>query len=223
MAFIRFHSKEINTIIFDFDGTLAELTIDFQKMRRSIADLIVRYGLADKYLDHRFALEMIEEAGTVLEKQSSCKADTFRQEAFRIIQNIELDAARQGALFAGTKDLFSNLRKHSIAAGIITRNCSEAVKTIFPDISDYCQVVICRDHVRQVKPHPEQINLAIARLGGSATNSMMVGDHPLDIQTGKNAGTFSAGVLSGHFHKQDFLDAGADLVLRQAPDILELI
>ena len=48
----------------------------------------------------------------------------------------------------------------------------------------------------------------------------MIGDHPIDIETGKNAGTRTAGVLTGHFREEDFLQAGADMVLREAPEIL---
>jgi phosphoglycolate phosphatase len=51
----------------------------------------------------------------------------------------------------------------------------------------------------------------------------MVGDHPLDIETGRNAGTLTAGVLTGHFQEDDFMTAGANLVLSQALDILKLL
>jgi phosphoglycolate phosphatase len=51
----------------------------------------------------------------------------------------------------------------------------------------------------------------------------MIGDHPLDIEAGRKAGTCTAGVLTGHFQKSDFLSAGVDLVLAQASDLLNLI
>jgi len=51
----------------------------------------------------------------------------------------------------------------------------------------------------------------------------MVGDHPLDIETGRQAGTFTAGVLTGHFQEIDFLRASADLVLPRAVDLIKMI
>jgi phosphoglycolate phosphatase len=84
-------------------------------------------------------------------------------------------------------------------------------------------VVVCRDAVNKVKPHPEHINMALNKLGGSAKHTLMIGDHPLDIKTGRRAGTKTCGVLTGHFQKNDFIEAEADLVLPHAADILNII
>lgn len=218
---LPFDPSSIDTVIFDFDGTLARLNIDFDQMRREVASLIERRGVDARGLQNRFVLEMIDEVHDLLAVNSKDGAASFTREACRIIEYIEVEAARRGALFDGTKALLSGLRKASLGAGIITRNCKNAVRTVFPDILDYCPVVVCRDDVRRVKPHPEQINLALSGFGGIPGRSIMIGDHPIDIETGKNAGTRTAGVLTGHFCKEDFLQAGADLVLSEAPEILK--
>lgn len=220
MAPILFDHSVIDFVIFDFDGTLARLNIDFEQMRRDVAGLIDRRGVDPRSLQNRFVLEMIAEVQALLGKNSEDAAASFTREAFRIIEDIEVEAARNGTLFDGTKELLTGLRRASLQTGIITRNCEKAVQTVFPDIRDYCSVVVCRNDVRRVKPHPEQINLALSRLGGTPGRSVMVGDHPIDIETGKNAGTRTAGVLTGRSRKEDFLQAGADMVLQEAPDIL---
>ncbi|NLA40402.1 MAG: HAD family hydrolase [Smithella sp.] len=221
MAPIPFDRSSIDTVIFDFDGTLARLNIDFEQMRREVASVIDRWGVDSRSLHNRFVLEMIGETETLLGNHSANKAASFTREAFRMIEAIEVEAALNGALFDGVKELFTELRKVPLQTGIITRNCEKAVRTVFPDIRDYCPVVVCRNDVQRVKPHPEQINLALSRLGGTSGRCIMIGDHPIDIETGKNAGTRTAGVLTGHFRKEDFLQAGADLVLSEAPEILK--
>ena len=65
--------------------------------------------------------------------------------------------------------------------------------------------------------------MALKKLGGSAQNTLMIGDHPLDIKTGLNAGTKTCGVLTGRCKRSDFIEAGADLILPQAADILDII
>ncbi len=220
MASIRFDPSTIDTVIFDFDGTLARLNIDFEQMRREVASLIDRWGVDSRSLQNRFVLEIIAEVQTLLGKYSGNHAALFTREAFRIIEEIEVEAAQSGSLFDGTKGLLTGLRKASLQAGIITRNCDKAVRTVFPDIRDYCPVIVSRNDVRRVKPHPEQINLALSRLSAKPGRCIMIGDHPIDIETGKNAGTRTAGVLTGRFQEKDFLQAGADLVLAEAPDIL---
>jgi len=139
MRFISVNHTQVDTVIFDFDGTLAKLNIDFDQMRRGIYELVSRCGVDPQALRHKFVLEVIDEAGAVLEKRSRCQSQSFQEEAFRIIETIEVEAARGGELFDGTKQLLTALRTHSIHTGIITRNCAKAVHLVFPDIADYCR------------------------------------------------------------------------------------
>ena len=39
-----------------------------------------------------------------------------------------------------------------IAAGVVTRNCRDAVARMFPDLDDYCGSVLTRDDVAHLKP-----------------------------------------------------------------------
>jgi phosphoglycolate phosphatase len=223
MAEFQIKQKTIKTIIFDFDGTLAKLNIDFQKMRENIATLIASYGIARNQLHTDFVLEMIDATFKLLSRNSDKKAKKFLNEANASIEKIETDAAANGELFDHTKKLLTSLQSKKISCGIITRNCVKAVKIVFPDILKYCPVVICRDDVSKVKPHPEHISLALTRLGSLPASTLMIGDHPIDVKTGRNAGTLTCGVLTGRCQKNDFLEAGADLVLSSAAEILNII
>jgi phosphoglycolate phosphatase len=223
MTAIKIKGISIETIIFDFDGTLAKLNIDFKLMRDAVLKLISSYGIARNYLQTDFVLEMINTSKEILSKSSPQKAEIFTNKAIKMIEAVEIEAAINGELFPQTKELFTRLKLSGVSTGVITRNCDKAIKTVFPDILSYCDVVVCRDMVKNVKPHSEHLNKALQMLGSTAKTTLMIGDHPLDIETGCNAGTFTAGVLTGHFQKSDFLNAGADLVLYQASDLLNII
>jgi phosphoglycolate phosphatase len=223
MATLTIKESNVKTIIFDFDGTLAKLNIDFDLMRKAVLKILPSYNIDPDNLRSPFILEMIKEAKLTLDKSSPEKAQAFSQNAFRLIEEIEIRAAVDGQLFDRTKELFSGLKLHGISSAIITRNCTKAVNLIFPDISFYCPVVISRNDVINVKPHPEHLNKTLQILKALPQNTLMVGDHPLDIITGRNAATLAAGVLTGRFLKEDFIKAGADLVLPEAADILNMI
>jgi phosphoglycolate phosphatase len=223
MAVLEIKQSIINTIIFDFDGTLAKLNIDFQKMKGVITALISSYGITRGQLHTNFVLEMIDGAFEILNERSEQEAGKFFDEANAIIETIETEAAHRGELFDRTKELLTWLQSRNISCGIITRNCAKAVKIVFPDILSYCPVVIYRDDESKVKPHPEHIGLALTRLGSSAPTTLMIGDHPLDIKTGHNAGTLTCGVLTGRCQKDDFIKAGADIILSKAVEILNII
>jgi phosphoglycolate phosphatase len=218
--FLSIQGCIVDTVVFDFDGTLAKLNIDFEQMRRSVETLIARYGINFRNLRYRYVLEMINESKMILGKQSFCKAIEFETESLGMIENIELEAAQKGELFPATRNMFQSLKKRNILTGIITRNCADAVHTVFPDIATYCPVVVCRGDVAHVKPHPDHLTRALSQLGRISRRSIMIGDHPLDIETGKKAGSLTAGVLTGHFQKADFLNAGATIVLQEASQIL---
>jgi len=213
----------IKTIIFDFDGTLAKLNIDFQGMKRAVKDLICSYNISEDKLHTEFVLENIAEAFDILNKYSSKNANDFLRNAFSIIEEIEIEAANNAELFDCTKKLLTTLNLRKISCGIITRNCAKAVKIVFPDILSYCRVVVCRDDVNNVKPHPEHITLALRKLYALPQSTLMIGDHPIDIKTGHNAGTKTCGVLTGRCQELDFIEAGADIILSTAADILDII
>ncbi len=223
MAELKIGASVIRTIIFDFDGTLAKLNIDFQRMRENVINLITSRGISRADMDTHFILEMIDAAFEMIRRRSEREAGEFFAEANAVIEKIEMDAADRGELFASTKKLLTSLRAANLSCGIITRNCAKAVNIVFPDIRDYCPVLICRDDVSKVKPHPEHIGLAMDKLGSLPQNTLMIGDHPIDIVTGRNAGTLTCGVLTGRCEKNDFMAAGADLVLNSAAEILSIV
>ena len=223
MSRLTIKGVAVKTIIFDFDGTLAKLNINFLEMRRKIDELIALYNIDVSAMQKTHILETVYSAYGILRLESPGRGARFKKQAYRLIEEIELAAAANGELFVHTKCLLEKLLFYTISAGVITRNCRAAVYKIFPDILRYCPVVVCRDTVTYVKPHPEHLNKALEMTGGRAENSLMVGDHPLDIETGKNAGTITAGVLTGSYSRKDFVQAGADLVLTEAAQILQWI
>jgi phosphoglycolate phosphatase len=64
---------------------------------------------------------------------------------------------------------------------------------------------------------------ALQSLDAAPEFTYMVGDHPMDIKMGKDAGTFTVGVLSGYSTTSDLLNAGADLIVDKAADIISVL
>jgi phosphoglycolate phosphatase len=69
--------------------------------------------------------------------------------------------------------------------------------------------------VARFKPDPLHLTVALDRLGTPHDQGIIIGDHPLDIATGKAAGAMTGGVASGNTPLAELETAGADLV---APD-----
>jgi phosphoglycolate phosphatase len=213
----------IKAVIFDFDGTLAVLNIDFSLMREQIFDLVGRYGIGEGAIQEKYLLEIIDEVYEMLWKKDPSGAETFYQESHDILHEVEMKAAEKGRLIPGAEGTLRKLRENGIKVGIITRNCEDAVRKVFPDINDFCDVFVSRNSVKKVKPHPDHLTYVMRSLKISGKEAVMVGDHMIDIQAGKRVGMKTIGVLTGRTKKEEFEKARADYVLRDASEVCELL
>ena len=213
----------IKAIIFDFDGTLAVLNIDFSFMRERVFDLMGRYGIGEEMIQEKYLLEVIDEVYQILCEKNPSSAETFYLKSHHILHELEMRAAQEGKLIPGAKPTLRSLRKKGIKVGIITRNCEEAVRKVFPDIDNFCDVFVSRNSVKKVKPHPDHLAYVMKSLEISGEEAVMVGDHMIDVQAGKRVGMKTIGVLTGRTTKEEFEKAGADYVLREASEVCELL
>jgi phosphoglycolate phosphatase len=212
-----------DAILFDYDGTLAILNLDFAAMRRHLHMFTVSQGVSPQELDGLDILEMLAWAAGWLRQHSPEQADRYARDAEQLIQAMEVEAARSSGLLPGVPELLAALRHEQIGVGIVTRNCDAAVRVTFPHIDTYCQAFIPRNRVAQVKPHPAHLQVALDCLKTTPERALMVGDGAMDIQAGKALGMFSIGVLSGNSSRGKLLAHGADLVLASAVDLLQYI
>jgi phosphoglycolate phosphatase len=213
----------IKAVIFDFDGTLAVLNIDFSLMRERIFDLMRCYGIGEETIQEKYLLEIIDEVYQILWEKNSSHAEAFYQESHQILHEVEMKAAEEGKLIRGTEATLRKLRDEGIKIGIITRNCEDAVRKVFPNIDDFCDVFVSRNSVKKVKPHPDHLAYVMESLNISERESVMVGDHVIDIQAGKKVGMKTVGVLTGRINKEEFQRAGADYVLKDASKVCDLL
>jgi phosphoglycolate phosphatase len=213
----------IKAIIFDFDGTLTVLNIDFSLMRERVFDLMRRYGIGEETIQEKYLLEVIDGVYQILWEKNPSGAEAFYQKSHRILHELEMRAAQEGKLIPGAKPTLKSLREKGVKIGIITRNCEDAVRKVFPDIDNFCDVFVSRNSVKKVKPHPDHLTYVMKSLEISGEEAVMVGDHIIDVQAGKRVGMKTVGVLTGRTKKEEFEKAGADYILREASKVCELL
>jgi phosphoglycolate phosphatase len=210
-------------VVFDFDGTLAVLNIDFSSMRERVFNLMKRYRVREELIEEKYLLEIIDEVYRILWEKSPSDAEEFYQEAHRILFEIELRAAEDGRLIPEVERTLKILRGRGIKIGIVTRNCEDAVRKVFPVIDDYCDVFVSRNSIKKVKPHPDHLISVLRALGVLGEEAVMIGDHTIDIQAGKKVGMKTIGVLTGRTKREEFEKAGADYILGEVSEVYDLI
>jgi phosphoglycolate phosphatase len=60
-------------------------------------------------------------------------------------------------------------------------------------------------------------------LGINPGKCIVVGDHPYDILSGKRAGVWAAGVLTGLAPKKDLKEAGADYIFKDLKELVKAL
>ena len=212
----------VHAVLFDMDGTLVETDIDFPLMKREMVALGVKYGLRSSELEGLDILAVVDLTVARLEEQSRAEdARRARQEAFEKLEQIELAPCQDARPVDGAIELLSALREAGIKIGIVTRNCRTGVGISSERTGVYADVLLTRDDVLNTKPHPDHLLQALDALGASPSQAMMVGDHWMDIQAGKAAGTRTVGFLRPDRQRDFFDKVQPDMVICDLGELLD--
>lgn len=216
--------EKVEAVLFDLDGTLVETNIDFPLMRREMIALAAEQGMDPGGLEALDILAIVEMAAAHLVSGGQRgKAEALRERAMAILEEIELRHARDTREIPFAREVIEELGGLGVGIGIVTRNCRRAseisleIARIAPD------VLVCREDAARHKPHPDPLYLALGVLEARAEASVMVGDHLMDIQSGKAAGMRTIGVLREERPEGFFAGVDPDFVARDLREVLHAI
>ena len=74
-----------------------------------------------------------------------------------------------------------------------------------------------------LKPDARHVRQALDALGQLPERALMVGDGALDMRVGRSLDMFCVGVLTGSSSTAQLIEAGAQLVLPRAADLLDFM
>lgn len=86
----------------------------------------------------------------------------------------------------------------------------------------FCEVVTSQTCERG-KPYPHPVIFAAQRMNLQPEDCLMIGDTTVDVLAGKRAGAQTVGLLCGFGTEKELRRAGADLILNDLSDLLELV
>jgi phosphoglycolate phosphatase len=202
-------------VMFDLYDTLVDLDVDYERIRKEVKELFVRE-------DQRFASWSFRPIFKSIDEASS-SSSVRKEDVISFINEQENASADSARPKSGAPELLSYLQLKGIHRGVFSRmnkiglnRCLKAA-----GLSGF-SIILGREDAKGFKPDPDQVILALDILGVSPGETVVVGDHPYDILSGKKAGAFAVGILTGEPSIEDLKNAGADLVLKDLNDLLEL-
>ncbi len=178
--------SEINTFLFDFDGTILD-------SRKAIVNVF--YELFQKYGDRQLTYEMVDQQfgisfRSILAGLNSHKQAEIVREYFELLPEEEERSAR---LFPGMKENIFYLKNEGFNVALVTNKEKILVMRSLKkfEIFDLFDVIVTLDDVEKPKPEAEPIELALRSMKAQKGKSVMIGDSVFDVEAAKNAGIMS--------------------------------
>ncbi|RZG86978.1 HAD family hydrolase [Acinetobacter sp. WCHAc060033] len=217
----------MKAVLFDLDGTLIDTAADFIRI---IQDMYREEGRA--IVDADLIRTQVSEGARAMVKlvypELEVDDPIFLAHRQRFLDLYGDDIAVDTDLFDGMYPLLEDLESHHIPWGIVTnkpRWLSESLLKAL-NLTERCAVLVCPEDVKHTKPDPEPMYLAAKQIDIAAEQCIYVGDHPRDIDAGRNAQMYTILAAYGYLplqYKDDLKAWQADCIVHNVAELHQLV
>lgn len=210
---------DINTILFDLDGTLIDTAPD---LAYALNTLLEEAGLEAKPFEK--IKPLVAFGGKALIKfgfncdEEHPEFSKRHQELLKIYtNNIDLNSKP----FEGVSALIKTLKDRQINWGIVTNKPEYLTHLLLQKLNINVDVVVCGDTLEFSKPHPAPLLYACAQFAIDPKRCIFVGDDKNDMLAGSNAGIKTVAVTYGYGNVEQ--NWNYDYKINHVQELLEFI
>ena len=215
----------IKLCIFDLDGTVLDTlpTIAYYGNKT-----LEEFGIPARPVD-----EFRYFAGTGIKnliRKMLAAAGYFDDETFekvlRVYDNAyNADASYKTEIFEGLKETLDGLKSRGILFAVATNKPQSAAIPVLTHFygENYFEIISGQEGTRPLKPDPRTVFDILGKLNIKKEEALYFGDTSTDMQTGKNAGLFTVGVLWGFRNEKELRESGADIIIKKPDEITKLV
>jgi beta-phosphoglucomutase-like phosphatase (HAD superfamily) len=199
----------LRALIFDFDGTIAETERNGHRVAYNAA--FEALGLADRWDEETYGELLAVAGGRERLEFYFARAHPERDERARAKLARDVHATKR-RLF---DDIGPTLQPRPGVERLVdeaTAAAPEGVRAFFaghPAIGRAFHVIVGGDDVPAKKPSPDIYNLALERLGVSASDALAIEDSTIGLRAARAAGLATLVTPSGYTLREDFTSATA--------------
>ncbi len=212
-------------VIFDLDGTIGET---LESIAYCTNTLMGEYGFPPielekfKYLVGDGSKALIQRA---LEMYGMKDPQEVEEAFARYMLIFEEGCTYNVVPCAGVPDLITELKKKGVKTAVCTNKPHlQAVKVVeaaYP--KGTFDIILGQSDDRAKKPAPDMALYVAEKLSAAPEDCLYLGDTNTDMQTGKNAGMFTIGVLWGFRPKEELVEDHADAIVERPMQVLDYL
>ncbi|MFC1952575.1 HAD family hydrolase [Chloroflexota bacterium] len=194
--------RDLKAVLFDFDGTLVHLPTNYPRMRDRLKKAFAQFNI---HSDFHPLMESIELTLCELgEKAPPEVGRQIKEKAFAIIEEEELDAVENAQMADGAREVLLSLQNRCMAIAIVSRNGRNCIEKCFSKFNlPQSDLIVAREDVNKLKPHPEHFGVALERLGLEPAQVIIIGDSYHDTDGGKELGIETILVIPENIEPKD--------------------
>ena len=191
-----------NTYLFDFDYTLCDssegIIMSYQHVLHShgyhdVSDDTIRLTIGKTLVDSFSIMTGVTDK------------DTLQQWHEEYVRFADTCMTQHTYFFPETKDVLLQLKEKGTHLGIISTKYAYRITRFmeqhFP--TDFFDIVVGIESVKEPKPSPEGLLLAVRHVGEPLNRVLYLGDNVIDAQTARDARVDFCGILHEPTSKQD--------------------
>lgn len=212
---------KINTVLFDFDGTIMDTNnVILQSWQHTFRTVEGKERPVEEILG-----TFGEPLYVTMEKmlpQISAEEGAAIYRGFHYDHFTELIS-----LFPGIIELMEELKKRGCKIGLVTSRLRHTTEIGLKkyDMEKYFDAIVTCDDTEKFKPDPEPALVALERLDSKPEETVMVGDSIYDIQCARGAGvkTVLVGWALAITDEEKAGNNAPDYIIEKAEDLLDLL
>jgi phosphoglycolate phosphatase len=195
--------RPIDTILFDFDYTLADSSFGVGKCINLALEALDFPAVDYSTACNTIGLSLKDTFVSLVGRHHHAHADAF---ARLFVSYADMIMAEHTVLLPSVPQMVQRLHKDAYQMGIVSNNRRYRIEAVLQNerISSQFQVIVGEEDVSQHKPEPEGLLAAIERLNGTQARTIYVGDSTIDAETARRANVPFVAVLSGITTREAF-------------------
>lgn len=210
----------MNTVILDFDGTIADTRALIVKTMRQTIDALGLPGRTEEQCAAMIGLPL-RRTFTDLILMTAAEGERCELTYRELFDRNNVPGAVP--MFPGVRETIEELYARGLTLAIASSRGRGSLLGFLDDmrLERYIACVVSASDVERAKPAPDMVYEVLRHTGGVPGDALVVGDTVYDIDMGRGAGTLTCGVTYGNGTRESL--SHADFVIDDFRRLTEII